>query len=91
MIHGINSIIGLKVVDIRTIRIHFTKNDPVYILFSDKKTYIQLEEQDYCSFHDASTSAREIIVCQNEEEWKRIFENKKRYPKLEVKQGKVYV
>jgi len=44
-----------------------------YILFSDKRTYIELEEQDYYTFHDFSSYARYVNIHSNEEEWKRIF------------------
>lgn len=40
---------------------------PQYILFSDGETYIELEEQDYHSYHDCSSSAREIRVIRNKD------------------------
>lgn len=52
-----------------------------FILFSDKKTFIDLEEQDYYAFHDCSPSARYVLVLQNAKRWKEIFDNKNgRYP-----------
>lgn len=36
--------------------------EPAYILFSDGKTVLTLEEQDYYSYHDCSTSARYMNV-----------------------------
>lgn len=36
--------------------------EPAYILFSDGKTYIQLNEQDYFSYHDCSSAARLVNV-----------------------------
>jgi hypothetical protein len=45
------------------------------MLLDDNETFIELEEQDYYSFHDASTSARQISVRTNKDHWKRIKEN----------------
>jgi hypothetical protein len=45
------------------------------ILLNDGKTYIELSEQDYYSYHDCSTSARHIEVKQNEDEWNRYLLN----------------
>ena len=44
--------------------------EPVYLLFSDKKTIVTLEEQDYYSYHDCSTSARLIEIIQSSVLWK---------------------
>lgn len=43
-----------------------------YILFNDGKTYIELEEQDYYSYHDCSSSARIINVYQDKAVWELI-------------------
>lgn len=48
-----------------------------YILFSDKKTYIEITEQDYYTFHDASSSARELNVRCDERVWAILNEDKK--------------
>jgi len=69
------NIIGLKVVAIKGFRMKpFKKKkqhiEPVYILFDDASTFIELEEQDYYSFHDCSSSiARVIIIRKNAERW----------------------
>lgn len=39
------------------------------ILLNDGKTYIELEEQDYHSFHDCASSARHIQVRQDALIW----------------------
>lgn len=44
-----------------------------FIMFDDGKTYIRLDEQDYHSYHDCSTLAREIEVYEDAEQWKRIM------------------
>ena len=68
-----NKIIGLKVVAIKGISFHKRKQiEPLYILFNDKKTYIELEEQDYYSYHDCNPKARQIWVWHDRERWKRI-------------------
>lgn len=46
----------------------FTK-DPGVILFSDKKTFLVLNEQDYHDFHDCDKSARLLSVVVNPELW----------------------
>jgi hypothetical protein len=41
-----------------------------YILFDDGETYLELNEQDYYSYHDCSSGARELIVWKDKEAWK---------------------
>lgn len=87
----LGSIIGLKVITIRGIRGYDygyirklskrKKNfKPDFILFDDKKTYIELEEQDYHSYHDCCESARSINVKQSKEFWKKIFNDEYHFP-----------
>ena len=79
-----NKIIGLKVVAIKGITNGVDKYGrrkksgfkPDYILFDDKMTYIELEEQDPYDFHDCNWSAREIQICQNYNIWKAIMDDK---------------
>lgn len=60
---NLGKIIGLSVVAIKGEYNAKGKNiEPKYILFSDGKTYLELEEQDYYSYHDCSSSARLIRV-----------------------------
>ena len=71
-------IIGLKVVALKGVDPFFIdkrfKNIEVkYILFSDKKTFIEFEEQDYYSYSDCSPYAKYITVCSDVEAWKKIF------------------
>lgn len=70
------SIIGLKIVAIKGIQsdLRFKDIEPYYILFSDKKTYIELEEQDYFSFHDCSSYTRYLNFRESKEDWKRIMD-----------------
>ena len=75
----IEKIRGLKVVALKGADPFFRdkglKNIEVkYILFSDKKTFIEFEEQDYYSYSDCSPYAKYITVCSDVEAWKKIFE-----------------
>ena len=78
-----SKIIGLKVVAIKG---HNTDRrvkkciEPSYILFSDGKTYMELEEQDYYSYHDCSFSARNLCVFEDAGMWERIYTEHNRYP-----------
>jgi len=81
----LKKILGLKVVCIRGFessgkpkknKLYQTK----HILFNDRKTFIELDEQDYYSFYDCSASARHIIVHQDEKRWKDIYDDLGCYP-----------
>ena len=71
----INKIIGLKVVAIKGYKGRSV--EPVFILFSDKQTYIKLVEQDVYTYHDCANWARIIEITQDEEFWNRLY---KEYP-----------
>ena len=78
MLFEMEKIRGLKVVALKGadpafIDKRFKSIKVVYILFSDKKTYIELEEQDFYSYHDCSPYAKYITVCSDVEAWKKIF------------------
>jgi hypothetical protein len=58
-------IIGLKVTAIKGFETDRRKTkyiSPKFILFDDEETYIELEDQDYYSYHDCSTSAKHIRI-----------------------------
>ena len=78
-IPDILKIIGLKIVAIKGIpySLRTTAVEPRYILFSDKKTFIELGEQDYYTNHDCDANARLITIFQDKECWKRIYKNSK--------------
>lgn len=60
---NLKRIIGLSVVAIKGETNAKGKNiEPKYILFSDGKTVIELEQQDYYMYHDCSSSARYINI-----------------------------
>lgn len=48
-----------------------------YILFDDKKTYLELSEQDPCDYHDCCSSARTLELRQDAEVWKRLYKQEK--------------
>jgi len=48
------------------------------ILFDDEETFIQLEEQDYYSYHDCSSSAKELQIVNDPDMWK-VFNTDKGY------------
>ena len=77
----LEKICGLKVICIKgrgtEFRTATEKVQPMYILFSDKRTFIELSEQDYHSYHDSSPIARELSVIQDTILWKEIYE---KYP-----------
>ncbi len=51
-----------------------------YILFGDRETYIELEEQDYYSYHDCAGYARIIHVYQDSKVWDLMHNDLKKYP-----------
>ena len=80
------SLIGLKILAIKGNKYEYqswNRNKkveskiikPLFIFFDDKETYIQLEEQDYYSYHDCSSQAREIYINKNKKEWENLYTN----------------
>ena len=79
----IDKIIGLKVVAIKGIRTDRRKKkhfSPEYILFDDGETYIELEDQDYYTYHDCSPNARHINLYTNKEHWEQMMNDNDLYP-----------
>lgn len=78
-IYDLSKIIGLEVKTIRGYRANIDKKvkkpyiEPVYILFNDYQTLIQLEEQDYYTYHDCSSSAKIIRLFSDKDLWTTIF------------------
>lgn len=71
------TIVGLKVVAVKGIEYSLKQRnvEPKYILFSDKKTFIELDEQDYYTSHDCDSSARTIKIIQDSGCWESIYKN----------------
>ena len=81
-------IVGLKVVAVKGWRTDMRKKkrfEPQWILFDDGETYIELEEQDYYSYHDCSSIARELIVLQDKKRWQQMMEDNDHYPFADMK------
>ena len=77
MMNNIHTIINKKVIAIKSLCLDKRKKyyDADYILFDDGETYIQLEEQDYYSYHDCSLSARHINVMKDKGFWNLMMNN----------------
>jgi len=80
----LGAIVGKKVMSVKGIRTDRRRSlkriRPEYILFDDGETFIELEEQDYYSFHDCSTSARHLIIHCNKNRWSSIINDDEFYP-----------
>ena len=82
----LSDLVGMKIVAVKGFRDKIDKRVknpqivPEYILFNDCKTYIELHDQDYYTYHDCSTSAKLIYVIENEEQWSHMVYNDVNYP-----------
>ncbi len=79
----IAKIIGLKVVAIKHLRTDRRKKkglSPDYILFDDKKTYIELDDQDSYTYHDYDPGAKRMSIMQDEKLWKIMMNDDGRFP-----------
>ncbi len=50
-----------------------------YILFDDEKTFIEIEEQDYHSYHDCDPLSKLYNVMENASIWQEIMNDNPRY------------
>lgn len=72
----IKDLIGLTIVAVKGYKILNSKRVPSeFILFSDGETIMDLEEQDYYTYHDCSSYARVITVSKNKERYDNILAN----------------
>lgn len=86
----IQAIIGLKVVAIKGFRTDMRRKkgfDPEYILFDDEKTYIEIDRQDYHTYHDCDSSARLIQVKRDSAFWEFMMTDEKTYPDADAAIG----
>ena len=73
---GIRDLIGLTVVAVKGCKTSNSKVvSPEFILFNDGETIMDLEEQDYYTYHDCSSYARVITVSKNKERYNNILTN----------------
>ena len=64
-------IVGLRVVALKGVQMKGRVGVKLgFILLSDKKTYIALDEQDGYTYHDCNPDARSLIVCVDKANWK---------------------
>ena len=83
----IYDIVGLKVLAIKGIRCDMRRKkgfSPQFIIFDDEKTFIELEEQDYFTYHDCDGRAKVIKITQDDQMWKRIMENDAHFPDADL-------
>lgn len=83
----LEKLIGLKVLALKGLRTDGRKKKNFvtrFILFDDEKTFIELDDQDYFTYHDCATSAKHINVIQNKQRWKQMMENKNVYPDADL-------
>jgi hypothetical protein len=45
--------------------------EPAFVLFDDRRTILELREQDYYSYHDCASSARLLSLYEDCERWAR--------------------
>lgn len=78
-------LIGLQVAAIKGLRDKIDKRvkheyiKPSYILFSDGKTIMEFEDQDYYSYHYCDSSAKVIDVYKNKDLWNTLMSNTDEY------------
>jgi hypothetical protein len=80
-------IIGKKAVSLKGFRTDMRnkKGFPiVYILFDDGETYIELEDQDYYTYHDCNGSAKLIKIFKDKRVWEMIMSDAKHYPDADI-------
>lgn len=79
----LQQIVGLKIVAIKGYRTDMRRKkyfSPEYILFDDRETIIELEDQDYFAYHDCDSLARRIHVRKDKTSWERMMTDEKHYP-----------
>jgi hypothetical protein len=79
----ITTIINKKVVAIKGYnsrwndkRVKHHNTEPEFILFDDGSTFIELEGQDYHSYHDCNPSAKHILIQKDRDRWNSIMTSK---------------
>lgn len=82
----LTDLVGFKILAVRGFRMDMRRKkdfSPQYILFDDGKTYIELETQDFYTYHDCDSSARIIRIMQSDAHWKNIFDDIKHFPEAD--------
>jgi len=55
-----------------------------YILFSDMETFIEFEDQDEFTYHDASPDAFEFCLSKDKSVWDAVSQSVQIFPEIEV-------
>ena len=78
---SIFDLIGLKIQAIKYLRL--SKNDkyckPELIMFDDGRHYIELEDQDYDTYHDCNCGAKVIRIYDDKKVWESIMGDRLNY------------
>ena len=70
----LNELVGLKIVAVKGWSNKKDKYiEPMFIFFGDGKTILELQEQDYYSYHDCSQSARNLSLYSDKEKYDRLI------------------
>ncbi len=78
---------GKKIIAMKGIRTDMRRKKGFgieYILFSDKETYLSLEEQYYYEFHDCDSTARVLRCFKDKKIWSMIFNDNDKYPNADM-------
>ena len=70
----LHELTGNKILAIKGYPPHKKKDkyiEPVFFLFNDGETILELTEQDCYTYHDCAQSARFLNVYQDKEKWER--------------------
>jgi len=70
-------LIGLKIIACKKYEKNKYADSPKFIFFNDGKTFIELDDQDYYTYHDCSSSAKEIKIFQDEQTYNNLINSKK--------------
>jgi hypothetical protein len=86
----LTDLVGFKILAVRGIRMDMRRKKgfyPQYILFDDGKTFIEIEDQDYYTYHDCDGSAKVMQIVQSKWQWKGMMNDQKRFPVADVGLG----
>ena len=72
------ALVGMKIVALRGYKKSKGMSGPAcpfsFILFGDKKTYLELDEQDQHDYHDCNSNARTLNLRHDAARWQQMFD-----------------
>lgn len=76
------SLVGLRIEKVVGYRMHNKDKDfdVRFILFDDKETIMEFEEQDYYTYHDSNSFARTATLRKDSSYWERINRDEYYWP-----------